>query len=65
MVAPSLLNSLKTADAAQFSPRSLRGPLALSVGIGFVVSAWAALALPYYNGGANRLQETWGYIQAP
>ncbi len=65
MVTPSLLNSLKTADAAGFSPRSLLLPVTLSVGIGFVVSAWAAFALPYYNGGANSLSEPWGYVMAP
>ena len=65
MVTPSVLNSLKTADAAGFSPRALLLPLALSVGIGFVVSAWAALALPYYNGGANSLSDPWGYVMSP
>ncbi len=65
MVIPSLLNGAKTADAARFSVRPLVWAMALSVGVGLVVSAWASLWLPYYNGGGNAMANAWTYSTGP
>jgi hypothetical protein len=65
MLAPSLLNGTKAAEAAGLHVRSLFRAMALSVAIGLVVSAAASLWLPYYNGGANSLQNSWMYSTAP
>ncbi len=61
----SVLNSAKAADASGIRPRSLLKAMALSVTIGFGVSLVAALWLPYYHGGANTLQDTWGSQEYP
>lgn len=66
MLIPSILNGAKTADAADFHPRALLRAMALAVGLGMVVSAAAALWLPYHNGGANSLvSQGWTYRSAP
>ncbi|MES2463163.1 MAG: DUF6785 family protein, partial [Armatimonadota bacterium] len=65
MLMPSLLNGAKTADAARFSPRSLLTAMALSVGVGLVVSAVASLWLPYYHGGGLALPNVHTYRNAP
>ena len=64
MLIPSLLNGAKTADAARFGARPLFWAMALSVGVGLVVSAVASLWLPYYNGGALAQRNTWSYVVA-
>jgi hypothetical protein len=61
MLIPSILNGAKTADAARFAPQPLLRAMALSVGIGMVVSAVASLWLPYYNGGALSQANNWSY----
>ena len=65
MLAPSLLNGAKTADAARFPARRLFWAMAASVALGLVISAVASLQLPYYNGGANSLSNPWMYRSAP
>ena len=65
MLAPSLLMGAKTADVAHFEPRPLLRAMALTVFLGTLVSLWASLALPYYNGGGNSLQNPWMYKVAP
>jgi hypothetical protein len=65
MLIPSILNGAKAADAARFSARSLLTAMALSVGVGLVVSAVASLWLPYYHGGALSLPNNWSYRVAP
>jgi hypothetical protein len=65
MLIPSILNGAKAADAARFSPRPLLTAMALSVGVGLVVSAVASLWLPYYHGGALSLPNNWSYRVAP
>ena len=65
MLIPSVLNGAKTADAARFSPRSLLPAMALSVGVGLVVSTITSLWLPYYHGGGLSLSNPWTYSSAP
>lgn len=65
MLAPSLLMGAKTADVAHFEPRPLMRAMTISVVLGTLVSLWASLALPYYNGGGNSLQNPWMYNSAP
>ncbi len=65
MLIPSILNGAKSADAARFSPRPLLTAMALSVGVGLIVSAVASLWLPYYHGGALSLPNNWSYRVAP
>lgn len=64
MLIPSVLNGTKAADAGRFHNRPLFGAMALSVGIGLVVSAVASLWLPYYYGGALTLPNNWSYSVA-
>lgn len=65
MLAPSVLMGAKTADAAHFDSRALLKAMALSVGLGMIVSCIASLYLPYYNGGGNSLQNPFTYTTAP
>jgi hypothetical protein len=65
MLIPSVLEGAKAADALGFSPRRLLGGMVVSVAITLVVSAIASLTLPYYNGGANAINNHWVYHGAP
>jgi hypothetical protein len=65
LLAASVLNSAKAADAGGIKPRSLFKAMALCVFVGLGVSLVAALWLPYYHGGANTLQDTWGSRDYP
>lgn len=65
MLLPSLLNGAKGAEGARLPARRLFGAMALSVGIGLVVSCVASLWLPYYNGGANALPDNFTYRGSP
>jgi hypothetical protein len=65
MLAPSVLNGAKAAAAARFDARRLLGAMAASVAVAIVVSTWASLSLPYYNGGGNSLKNSWTYSTGP
>ncbi len=65
MLAPSVLMGAKTADVGQFNPRPLMGAMVASVAVGFAVSLFASLYLPYYNGGGNSLKNEFTYHWAP
>ncbi|MES2460186.1 MAG: DUF6785 family protein, partial [Armatimonadota bacterium] len=65
MMAPSVLMAAKTADSAGYDPRPRFRAMCASVVIGVVVSAMAAIALPYYTGGENGVKDVWGMRMAP
>ncbi len=65
MVIPSVLNGAKAADSIGFSPRPLFQAMTASVALTLFISAIASLALPYYNGGANAINNHWVYHAAP
>lgn len=65
MLMPSLLNGAKAGEAGRLRARGLMGAMALSVGIGMLVSAVASLWLPYYNGGGNSLPDNFMYRGSP
>lgn len=65
MLIPSVLEGAKAADFLGFSAHRLLAGMAASVAITLVVSAAASLALPYYNGGANAINNNWVYNAAP
>jgi hypothetical protein len=65
MLIPSILNGAKAADSGKFSPRHLLGAMALSVGVGLIVSVIASLWLPYYHGGGLSLPNVHTYKNAP
>ena len=65
MLAPSIFMGAKAAEAERFDARPLFRGMCLSVGLGVVVAAVAAIALPYYNGGGDALNDAWGMRNAP
>ena len=65
MLAPSVLMGAKTADTTRFDARPLMYAMIASVAVGFVVSLFASLYLPYYNGGGNNLKNEFTYHWAP
>jgi len=65
LMLPAILNTQKGASESALSARSLMKSLAICVACALVVSAIAAISLPYSHGGATSLKDTWGYIQAP
>jgi hypothetical protein len=65
MLAPSLLMGMKTAEAGRFKVRPLLAAMIATVLIGFAVSLYASLQLPYYNGGGNSLNNEFTYHWAP
>lgn len=65
MLIPSVLEGAKAADVVGFSARRLLVGMVASVGLTIVISAVASLALPYYNGGANAINNNWVYNAAP
>ncbi len=65
MLAPSLLMGAKTAEVAHFDARALFRAMTAAVVLGAGVSLISSLALPYYNGGGNSLQNPFMYNVAP
>jgi len=62
---PSLLNGQRAVDEARVRRRALSLAMAAAVGVSLVVSAAMAIHLPYRNGGALGLFNTWTYIHSP
>ncbi len=62
---PSLLNAHRAADEGRVDRRRLTQALAAAVVVSLVVSAVAAIVLPYRNGGGLALSNTWTYIHSP
>ena len=62
---PEILSGAKTADIGGFSLRRLMAAMAVVVVLGLGVSLAASLAVPYYNGGANLLPNTWLFRSGP
>ncbi len=65
MLAPTLLNGSKAAEPPVFTSGAYFTPWSFPWGSAWIVSAAASLWLPYYNGGANSLQNSWMYNTAP
>ena len=65
LMVPSLLNAARAGETGRVASRSLLKALILSVIVGVIISGVATLWLPYYNGGANILRDTWGYKFLP
>ncbi|MBC8140664.1 MAG: hypothetical protein H7Y38_04405, partial [Armatimonadetes bacterium] len=65
LLLPEVLSGVKTAEVSDISPRSLLPTLVAAVVIGVGVSLAASLWLPYYNGGAITLQNTWAFRTGP
>lgn len=65
MIAPSVLEGAKAADALGFPVRKLFGGMAASVALTLVISAIASVMLPYYSGGATSIGNDWVYNAAP
>ncbi len=65
LLLPEILSGAKAADVSGQSLRSLFPALALSVVLGIGVSLTASLWLPYFNGGANSLPNTWAFQRGP
>ena len=65
MLAPSLLEAAKVTSDSKAATRKLLGAMALTVILGFVVSLYASLYLPYYNGGGYSLNNSYTYQWSP
>jgi hypothetical protein len=65
LLLPEILSGAKAAEVSGQALRSLFGALVLSVVLGIGVSLVASLWLPYYNGGANSLPNTWAFRSGP
>ena len=65
MLAPSLLEAAKVTSDSKAATRKLLGAMAVTVALAYVVSLYWSLYLPYYNGGANSLQDQWTFHAAP
>ncbi|MBC8101919.1 MAG: hypothetical protein H7Z41_04945 [Cytophagales bacterium] len=65
LLLPEVLSGAKVAEASGMSPRSLFPALIASVVLGIGVSLVASLWLPYFNGGANSLPNTWAFRTGP
>ncbi|MDX1931911.1 MAG: DUF6785 family protein [Capsulimonadales bacterium] len=65
MLAPSVLMAAKTGEVGSFRVRPLMVAIVATVLIGFGVSLYASLQLPYYNGGGNSLNNEFTYRWAP
>jgi hypothetical protein len=65
LLLPELLSGTKVAEVSGFAPRSLLPAMIMSVVLGVGVSLVASLWLPYYNGGASILPNTWAFRVGP
>ncbi len=65
MLAPSLLEAAKTAEDRPKDARKLFGAIVLVIALGWVVSLYASLWLPYMNGGGYSLNNLFTYRWSP
>ncbi|MCC7493065.1 MAG: hypothetical protein IT204_11975 [Fimbriimonadaceae bacterium] len=62
---PHLLNIQKAADPLGVSRRGLLGATVLALAVGYLVSAWATIDLPYRYGAEVGLNNIWTYNMSP
>ncbi len=65
MLAPSLLEAAKAAEDRGKEMRKLMGAMLLVIALGWVVSLYASLWLPYMNGGGYSLENSFTYRWSP
>ena len=65
LLLPEILSGAKAAEVSGQALRSLFPALLISVVLGIGVSLAASLWLPYFNGGANSLPNTWAFRTGP
>ncbi len=65
MLAPSVMMGAKTTEVAPKNTRPLMTAIVVTVLLAFAVSLYASLALPYYNGGGNSLNNLFTYKWSP
>ncbi len=65
LLLPEILSGAKAAEVSGQALRSLFPALVTSVVLGVGVSLVASLWLPYFNGGANSLPNTWAFRSGP
>lgn len=62
---PSLVNAHKAADEVRLNRRSLLKAMCLAIVAGVAISGYAAIRLPYDEGGVTMTANSWTYIIAP
>ena len=65
MLVPSLLEAAKTAEDRGKDARKLFGAMVLVIILGWIVSLYASLWLPYMHGGGYSLNNSWTYQWSP
>ncbi|MBC8138770.1 MAG: hypothetical protein H8F28_23055 [Fibrella sp.] len=65
LLLPEILSGAKAAEVSGTVPRSLLWAMVASVVLGVGVSLAASLWLPYFNGGAITLPNTWAFRTGP
>jgi hypothetical protein len=65
LLLPEILSDAKAAEVSGQALRSLFPAIAAAVVLGIGVSLTASLWLPYFNGGANSLPNTWAFRTGP
>jgi hypothetical protein len=65
LLLPEVLSGAKTAEMSGVAPRLLLPAIIASVVLGVGVSLAASLWLPYFNGGAITLPNTWAFRTGP
>ncbi|NUP98614.1 MAG: hypothetical protein HUU35_02040 [Armatimonadetes bacterium] len=64
-VLPHVMNIQRASDAYQTSRRGLLLAMGLALAVGFAVSAWATIRLPYEYGAEVGLNNAWTYQTSP